>query len=87
MSVASHPRRSGSNRQVGKHQLVMEDHIGRILYPGETVHHLNGIRDDNRLENLELWASNHPPGQRVDDLIEHAVFILKRYAPHRVTEN
>lgn len=61
------------------HRKVMEDHIGRPLLSHETVHHLDGDRQNNNLENLELWSSRHGPGQRVSDKIDFAKSILTEY--------
>ena len=66
--VPGHPRAT-SGPYIFEHILVAEDLLGRYLRDGETVHHRNGVRDDNRPENLELWTSPQPSGIRVSDAI------------------
>jgi hypothetical protein len=62
-----------------EHRAVMEMVLGRALRGEETVHHRNGVRDDNRPANLELWSSSHASGQRVTDLLSWARSLIETY--------
>lgn len=72
------------DHSIYEHVCIMETHLNRKLLPGENVHHLNGIRHDNRIENLELWNKPQPTGCRINDQVEWATEILQRYAPERL---
>lgn len=62
-----------------QHRLMMSRALGRELRADENVHHINGCRTDNRIENLELWVTSQPKGQRPADLLAWAYEIIERY--------
>ena len=62
-----------------EHRLVMGRHLGRSLYAHEQVHHRDGDRANNDIENLELWSLSHPAGQRVWEKLEWARAFIAQY--------
>jgi uncharacterized C2H2 Zn-finger protein len=56
--VPGHPRAT-KNGYVLEHRVVLENHLGRLLSPDEVVHHKDGNKKDNRVENLEALGGDH----------------------------
>lgn len=74
-----HPNASKYRGTILEHVWIMSEHIKRPLRKGESVHHKNGIKNDNRIENLELWHRGQPAGQRVEDKINFYKQFLESY--------
>ena len=68
-----------NNKVVKIHRQVMEQYLGRPLEKHESVHHKNGNRSDNRIENLELWSKSQLYGQRAEDKLAWAYEIIELY--------
>lgn len=73
-----HPN-SYRDGKIGEHTFIMSEFLGRPLSKQESIHHKNGIRHDNRIENLELWSRFQPSGSRVEDKIEWCKQFLEHY--------
>ena len=78
--VPDHPN-ARSDGRILEHTWVMSNYLGRPLKKGENVHHKNGNRADNRIDNLELWSTNQPSGQRIEDKIVWAIELIQEYIP------
>lgn len=72
-------RKGNGTIYIKEHRHIMKNHLGRPLLKTESIHHLNGKKDDNRIENLEIWTTLHPAGQRASDLVVFAKEILTLY--------
>lgn len=78
LMMPGHPNSDKMGR-IREHILIMSEYLGRPLLSHENIHHKNGVRNDNRIDNLELWSKSQPPGQRVSDKIRWAQEILETY--------
>jgi HNH endonuclease len=78
--VENHPNAKSKKGWIAEHVWVMTQMLGRPLRPGETVHHRNLIKGDNRPSNLELWTSHQPKGARVADMFEWCWRFIAQYA-------
>lgn len=68
-----------NKKRILEHTHVMENYLNRKLFKNENVHHINGIRHDNRIENLELWSSSQPSGQKIEEKVKWIKEFIKNY--------
>jgi hypothetical protein len=86
ITVKGHPNAYDGHGKIHEHTYIMSQYLNRPLNLGESVHHKNGMRDDNRIENLELWSKAQPPGQRIEDKIKWAIEFLGQYGYKLIKE-
>ncbi len=77
----------GENRGKLEHRIVFETHYGIKLLKHQSIHHINGIKTDNRIENLELWDSSQPYGQRVEDKLDYYFNMIMKYKDNPLYED
>lgn len=66
-------------KPVMEHRYLMAMKLNRPLTPDEIVHHIDGNKENNTIENLELWNNSHPSGQRISDKLEWAQQFIEKY--------
>jgi hypothetical protein len=74
-----HPNAKSKRGWIAEHVWVMSQMLGRPIRRGESVHHRNNIKHDNRPENLELWHIHQPRGASVEDTVRWARWFLAQY--------
>jgi HNH endonuclease len=75
-----HPNARSKYGWIAEHVLVMSELLGRPLRPGESVHHRNLLKGDNRPSNLELWTSHQPRGTSVADMLAWCHWFIGQYS-------
>jgi len=77
-------RNRGNYICIKNHHLIWFLNTGE--WPSNEIDHINRDKLDNRIENLELWNTMQPSGQRIEDKIEYALTILQFYAPEKLVK-